>query len=83
MTVASSATTLTENGSSATIRQFTGTLPTVTVTDTRVFPERIDQSAFWYVLGTSSDFAGDAAQPNIPAANLGWAPALAARHRSR
>ena len=76
MTVASNATTLSESGSTPTIRQFTGTLPTVTVTDTRVFPERIDEGAFWYVLGTSSDFDGDAAQPDIPAANLGWAPAL-------
>lgn len=77
MSVAGSSATLTENGSTATIRQFTGTLPTVTVTDTRVFPDRIDPSAFWYVLGTSSDFTGDAAQPDIPAGHLGWTPALA------
>lgn len=78
MTVAGDATTLTESGSTATIRQFTGTLPTVTVTDTRVFPDRIDAGAFWYVLGSSSDFVGDAAQPDITADHLGWAPALAA-----
>lgn len=78
MTVAGDATTLSESGSTATVRQFTGALPTVTVTDTRVFPDRIDPGAFWYVLGSSSDFDGDAAQPDIPAGNLGWAPALAA-----
>ena len=77
MTVASDSTTLTETGSSATVRQFTGNLPTVTVTDTRVFPDRIDPGAFWYVLGSSTDLAGDAAQPAIPAGHLGWAPALA------
>ena len=75
MTVAGDATTLTESGSTATVRQFTGSLPTVTVTDTRVFPDRIDPGAYWYVLGTSSDFDGDAAQPDIPAGNLEWAPA--------
>lgn len=78
MTVAGDSTTLTESGSTATVRQFTGNLPTVTVTDTRVFPDRIDPGAFWYVLGSSTDLAGDAAQPDIPAGHLGWAPALAA-----
>jgi len=76
MTVASDATTLTESGSTPTVRQFTGALPTVTVTDTRVFPDRIDPAAFWYVLGTSSDFVGDAGQPDISAGHLGWAPEL-------
>lgn len=76
MTVASNSTTLTESGSTPTVRQFTGTLPTVTVTDTRVFPDRIDPTAFWYVLGSSSDFVGDAAQPDITADHLGWSPAL-------
>lgn len=76
MTVAGNSTTLTESGSTPTVRQFTGTLPTVTVTDTRVFPDRIDPDAFWYVLGTSSDFVGDAGQPDITAGHLGWAPAL-------
>lgn len=76
LTVAGNATTLTENGSGATVRQFTGTLPTVTVTDTRVFPDRLEPAAFWYVLGTSSDFEGDAGQPDISAGHLGWTPAL-------
>jgi hypothetical protein len=78
MTVAGDSTTLTENGSTTSVRQFTGNLPTVTVTDTRIFPDRIDPDAYWYVLGTSSAFEADGAQPDIPAANLGWAPALAA-----
>lgn len=76
MTVASSATTLTETGTDPMVREFTGALPTVTVTDTRVYPDRISPDAFWYVLGTSSDFVGDAAQADITADHLGWAPAL-------
>ena len=76
MTVAGNATTLTESGSTGTIRQFTGNLPTVTVTDTRVFPDRIDAGAYWYVLGSTSDFVGDATQPDITAGHLGWTPAL-------
>jgi len=76
MTVAGDSTALTESGSTATIRQFTGTLPTVTVTDTRVFPDRISPAAFWYVLGSTSDFVGTAAQPAITAGHLGWTPAL-------
>ncbi|MDR2252444.1 MAG: hypothetical protein LBD97_01040 [Bifidobacteriaceae bacterium] len=75
MSVASNAATLTENGSTALVRQFTGTLPTVTVTDTRD-PDDIDDDVFWYVLGTATDFHGDGTQPDIPAANLGWTPAL-------
>jgi hypothetical protein len=75
MTVASTSTTLAENGSTATERQFTGTLPTVTVTDTRD-PSEIAPGAYWYVVGTSSDFTGDAGQPAIGAGHLGWAPHL-------
>ncbi len=58
MTVAGNATNLTETGVDPTVREFTGTLPTVTVTDTRIYPDRISPDAFWYVLGSSSDFAG-------------------------
>jgi hypothetical protein len=76
MTVDGDSAVLVEDGSTGTIRQFTGTLPTVTVTDTRVFPDRIDPSAFWYVLGTSSSFVGDGSQPDITADHLGWTPAL-------
>lgn len=75
LSVAGSSAVLTENGSTDLTRQFTGTLPTVTVTDTRS-GEDIPEDAAWYVLGTASDFAGDADQPVIPAANLGWKPAL-------
>ncbi|SFR82825.1 hypothetical protein SAMN05428970_2679 [Agromyces sp. CF514] len=75
MTVANTATTLTEHGSTATQRQFVGQLPTVTVTDTRT-AEEIPAGAGWYVLGTSSDFVGDAGQPAIGAGHLGWAPHL-------
>ncbi|MFF2371494.1 hypothetical protein [Agromyces sp. NPDC058110] len=75
MSVANTSTSLTESGSTAGVRQFVGTLPTVTVTDTRTADE-IPQGAGWYVLGTSSDFAGDAGQPAIPAGHLGWAPHL-------
>jgi len=75
MSVAGSSTTLTEDGSTETVRQFTGSLPTVTVTDTRT-AEEIPDGAFWYVLGSSSDFTGDAGQAGIDAGHLGWAPAL-------
>lgn len=75
LSVAGTSTTLTENGSTELVRQFTGTLPTVTVTDTRT-PEEIPPGAAWYVLGSATDFIGDAGQPAISAANLGWAPAV-------
>lgn len=75
MTVAADATTLTESGSTALERQFVGTLPTVTVTDTRSAGE-IAPGAYWYVVGTASDFVGAAGQPAIDAGHLGWAPHL-------
>ncbi|WP_139417696.1 hypothetical protein [Agromyces laixinhei] len=75
MSVADTTTTLTEEGSTATVRQFTGTLPTVTVTDTRTADE-IPDDAFWSVVGSSTDFTGDAGQPTIGAGHLGWAPNL-------
>ncbi|MEV4139005.1 hypothetical protein AB0J72_43420 [Dactylosporangium sp. NPDC049742] len=75
LTVAGNAVTLSENGSTALVRQFTGTLPTVTVTDTRTAQE-IPAGAAWAVLGTSSDFAGTAGQPVISAGHLGWRPRL-------
>ncbi|WP_285786097.1 hypothetical protein, partial [Microbispora sp. NBRC 16548] len=46
---------LQENGSDATARQFVGTLPTVTVTDTRQ-PEDIPAGEFWAVVGQASQF---------------------------
>ncbi|WP_395244263.1 hypothetical protein ACGGZK_00210 [Agromyces sp. MMS24-K17] len=72
LTVANTQTTLTETGSTAEYRQFTGTLPTVTVTDTRT---DVPAGAFWYVVGQAGDFVGTAGQPNIPASQLGWTPA--------
>lgn len=75
MSVAGTATTLTEDGSTPTVRQFKGTLPTVTVTDTRAAND-IPAGAGWYVLGTSSDFAGGAGQPAISASHLGWQPQI-------
>ncbi|MET0353371.1 MAG: hypothetical protein ABW038_05395 [Plantibacter flavus] len=78
MTVAAPSTALTENGSTGTTRQFTGTLPTVTVTDTRT-AEEIPEGAYWYVLGSITDFTGDAGQPAISSADsFGWEPALVA-----
>lgn len=75
MSVDGSSTALTENGSNELSRTFTGTLPTVTVTDTRT-AEEIPGGAAWYVLGTASAFTGDAGQREIGAQHLGWAPRL-------
>lgn len=75
MTIDGTATSLTETGSTATVRQFTGTLPTVTITDTRT-PDEIPDGAAWYVLGSAGAFTGDAGQPEIGAEHLGWAPRL-------
>lgn len=75
LTVAGGSATLTESGSTPTVRQFAGALPTVTVTDTRT-AEEIPDDAFWYVLGSATDFAGAAGQSSIPASLLGWVPEL-------
>jgi hypothetical protein len=75
LTVAGSAVSLQENGSDLLVRQFTGTLPTVTVTDTRTAGE-IPAGAAWAVLGSSSDFTGTAGQAPISASHLGWKPRL-------
>ncbi|WP_426989288.1 hypothetical protein [Pseudarthrobacter sp. Y6] len=75
MSVAGTTTTLTEDGSTPMVRQFKGTLPTVTVTDTRA-ADQIPLGAGWYVLGTSTDFVGGSGQPAISAAHLGWQPQL-------
>ena len=48
----------------------------MTVTDSRVFPERLDPGAYWYVLGSSGAFVGDGVQPDIDPENLGWSPEL-------
>ena len=78
MTVAGGTATLTEAGSTATNRQFTGELPTVTVTDTRD-PADIPAGVYWYVLGSITDFEGAAGQPDILSADsFGWTPHLTA-----
>ena len=74
MSVDASAATLVESGSTAQRRLFLGTLPTVTVTDTRDPAERPVASG-WYVLATASDFTGDAGR-TIGAEHLGWTPEL-------
>ncbi|AND17896.1 hypothetical protein C5C18_01475 [Rathayibacter tritici] len=74
MSVAGTSTTLTEDGSDNVRRQFTGALPTVTVTDTRDAAD-VPEGAGWYVLGTASDFTS-ADGATIGAENLGWTPAL-------
>lgn len=76
MTVAGTEVALTEGTSDApAVREFTGQLPTVTITDTRT-AEEIPDAAAWYVLGTTSDFVGDAGQAPIGAGHLGWRPNL-------
>ncbi|MEV7805548.1 hypothetical protein AB0O28_21635 [Microbispora sp. NPDC088329] len=77
MTVAdNNGVSLTENGSDAAARQFTGTLPTVTVSDTRN-PEDIPAGEFWAVVGQSSQFvASDDPAKTIGPQYLGWKPRL-------
>ncbi|WP_431796917.1 hypothetical protein [Microbacterium kunmingense] len=73
MTVAADATTLTEVESTEEgVRQFDGTLPTVTVTDDR---EDVPADTYWYVVGQASDFVNEEGGI-IPAEHLGWAPAV-------
>ncbi|WP_432872052.1 hypothetical protein [Microbispora rosea] len=77
MTVAdNNGVSLEENGSDAAARQFTGTLPTVTVTDTRT-PEEIPQGEYWAVVGQASQFAAaDDPSKTIGPEYLGWKPHL-------
>lgn len=75
MSVAGGSMTLAENGSTELIRQFTGSLPTVTVTDTRSV-EQIPDGAAWYVLGSASSFTAGSGNSVIDASHLGWAPKL-------
>lgn len=78
LTVAGNSVALTEGANIGTDRVFTGTLPTVTVTDTRL-DDNVAPEAFWYVLGSVSDFTGDAGQPDIVSNDaFGWAPAIVA-----
>ncbi|MET0456212.1 MAG: hypothetical protein ABW137_30625 [Mycobacterium sp.] len=72
LTVAADQTSLTEiDSGDPLVRQFTGELPTVTVTDTRSDVPDVP----WYVLGTAGDFVSGAS--GITADHLGWTPALA------
>ena len=73
LTVANTETTLTESGSTAEYRQFTGALPNVTVTDTRT---EVPEGVYWYVTGQAGTFVGASGQPAITADHLGWSPAL-------
>lgn len=75
MTIAGDSVALTEEGSTLLVRQFVGELPTVTVTDTRT-AEEVPDGAAWAVLGSATDFVGDAGQPAISAGHLGWRPNL-------
>ncbi|KAA9083757.1 hypothetical protein [Microbacterium radiodurans] len=72
LSVAADSTVLTEiDSGDPLVREFTGALPAVTVTDTRSVAPDVP----WYVLGTAGDFIG--ADSTITAEHLGWAPYLA------
>jgi hypothetical protein len=75
LSIAADSIALSEDGSTLLIRQFVGTLPTVTVTDTRT-PEEVPDGAAWAVLGSATDFVGSAGQAPISAGHLGWRPNL-------
>jgi len=77
MTVDGTSTTLVEGESTDLERVFTGTLPKVTVTDTRA-PEDVPEDSFWYVVGTAGNFHDDTKTSTIDASNLGWTPHLVA-----
>ncbi|WP_205789049.1 hypothetical protein [Microbacterium sp. CPCC 204701] len=72
LTVAADETSLTEiDTADPLVREFTGQLPTVTVTDTRSEVPDVP----WFVLGTASDFVSGT--DAITADHLGWTPTLA------
>jgi hypothetical protein len=74
LSLSGDAVALTETTSAdPTQRQFTGSLPAVTVTDTRAADD-ITSGAAWYVLGQVTSFAAGA--DTIAAGQLGWTPAL-------
>jgi len=74
MSVAANSTSLTEVASDdENYREFTGSLPTVTVTDDR---SDVPEGVYWYVTGQSSDFGTNPATDVIGADRLGWTPAL-------
>lgn len=67
--------TLTENGSDAAARQFTGVTPTITITDTRR-PEDIPAGSFWAVVGQASAFTPAGGGTGFGSEHLGWKPRL-------
>ena len=72
MSVAANETSLTEQDSGdPMVREFTGMLPTVTVTDTRA----VVPTTPWYVMGTASAFTSGT--NSIGAEFLGWSPQTA------
>lgn len=74
MSVAQNGTTLTEVASpDPELRQFDGTLPTVTVTDDRA---EVPEGVYWYVTGQSSSFVATGGAPSLGAEHLGWSPNL-------
>jgi len=75
LSVGGTSTVLTETGAEDLVREFTGTLPIVTVTDTRS-PEDIPDGAAWYVMGSATDFTAADGQDPIGAGHLGWVPRL-------
>ncbi|MEN3609871.1 hypothetical protein [Plantactinospora sp. ZYX-F-223] len=75
LSIAADSVALAEDGSTLLVRQFVGTLPTVTVSDTRT-PEEVPDGAAWAVLGSATDFVGSAGQAPISAGHFGWKPRL-------
>ncbi|MFC5824649.1 hypothetical protein [Nonomuraea insulae] len=66
---------LQEDGSNAAARQFVGTLPTVTVTDSRR-PEEIPAGDYWAVVGQAGEFTATSGSEPIGPQYLGWRPHL-------
>lgn len=75
LSIAGDAVALSEDGSTLLVRQFVGTLPAVTVTDTRTSDE-VPDGASWAVLGSATDFEGGSGQAPIAADHFGWKPRL-------
>jgi hypothetical protein len=73
LSVASASTALSEvESADEELREFTGVLPTVTVSDDR---EEVPAAAFWYVTGQSSALTA-AGVPELGPEHLGWMPRL-------
>lgn len=73
LSVAADSTALTEvESDDPDVRQFDGTLPTVTVSDDR---QEVPEGVFWYVTGQSSAFTAEGL-PEIGPDQLGWTPHL-------